>query len=113
MRAIIAGGGNVGRHLAADLLERGHEVTLIEQESGPAAKAEQSAPGVDVIMGDACELWVLEKASIETAIVAILREGHVVIPQPETVLAPGDEIIVLTTPEAQLALSTAVVGESE
>ena len=75
MRAIIAGGGNVGRHLAADLLERGHEVTLIEQESGPAAKAEQSAPGVDVIMGDACELWVLEKASIETADVVVAATG--------------------------------------
>jgi trk system potassium uptake protein TrkA len=223
MRAIIAGGGNVGRHLAADLVERGHEVTLIEQEPGPAAKAERSATGVQVIMGDACELWVLEKASIQTAdvvvaatgddednlvisllakqefsvprvlarvnhpknewlfteqwgidaavspphiltslveeaitvgdlvrimplergraslveltlpensanagrpiyelrlppdatIVAILREGHVVIPQLETVLAEGDEVIVLTAPEAEPALRQAVVGPDD
>ena len=220
MRAIIAGGGNVGRHLAADLVERGHEVSLIEQEPGPAAKAERSAKGVAVIMGDACELWVLEKASIQTtdvvvaatgddednlvisllakqeysvprvlarvnhpknewlfteqwgvdaavspphiltslveeaitvgdlvrilplergraslvevtlpedspnaghplyemrlppdaAVVAILREGHVVIPQPETVLTEGDEVIVLTAPEAEAALRNAVMG---
>src|SRR6266513_4236337 len=75
MRAIIAGGGNVGRHLAADLMERGHEVTLIEQEPGPAAKAERSAKGVGVIMGDACELWVLEKASIQTTDVLVSASG--------------------------------------
>jgi trk system potassium uptake protein TrkA len=198
-------------------------VTLIEQEPGPAAKAERSAKGVQVIMGDACELWVLEKASIQTAdvvvaatgddednlvisllakqeysvprvlarvnhpknewlfteqwgvdaavspphiltslveeaitvgdlvrimplergraslveltlpensssagrpiyelrlppdatIVAILREGHVVIPQLETVLAEGDEVIVLTAPEAEAALRQAVVGPDD
>ena len=223
MRAIIAGGGNVGRHLSSDLIERGHEVTLIEQEPGPAAKAERQVRGAQVIMGDACELWVLEKAKIETVdvvvsatgddednlvisllakqefsvprvlarvnhpknewlfteqwgvdaavspphiltslveeavtvgdlvrilplergqaslveltlpenspnlgrplyemrlppdstIVAILREGHVVIPQPETVLAEGDEVIVLTAPQAEATLRQAVVGQAE
>jgi trk system potassium uptake protein TrkA len=222
MRAIIAGGGNVGRHLASDLLQRGHEVTLIEQEHSAIAKAERTAPGVDVVMGDACELWVLEKASIQTAdvvvaatgddednlvvsllakqeysvprvlarvnhpknewlftdqwgvdaavspphiltalveeaisvgdlvrllplergrtaiveltlpegsanngraiyelrlppdtaIVAILRDGHVVIPQPETVLTAGDEVIALTAPEAEDQLRMAVMGTS-
>ena len=65
----------MGRHLAADLMERGHDVTLIEQEPGPAAKAERSAKGVQVIMGDACELWVLEKASIQTADVMVAATG--------------------------------------
>ena len=46
----------------------------------------------------------------DTALVAILREGHVVIPQPETVLAPGDEVIALTVPEAEEPLRTAVMG---
>ena len=32
MRVVVAGGGAVGRHLASDLVERGHEVSLIEQE---------------------------------------------------------------------------------
>ena len=30
---------------------------------------------------------------VDSSIVAIVREGHVVIPQPETVLAPGDELM--------------------
>src|SRR5207249_1312537 len=127
MRAIIAGGGNVGRHLSSDLIERGHDVTLIEQEPGPAAKAERQVRGAQVIMGDACELWVLEKAKIETVdvvvaatgddednlVISLLAKGHVVIPQPEAVLAEGDEVIVLTAPQAEAALRQAVVGQAE
>ena len=32
MRVIVAGGGAIGRHLLADLAERGRDVTLIEQD---------------------------------------------------------------------------------
>ena len=35
MRVAIAGAGNVGRSIARELLENGHEVLLIERE--PAA----------------------------------------------------------------------------
>src|SRR4051794_33643913 len=75
MRAIIAGGGNVGRHLASDLVDRGHEVTLIEQDPSPLAKAQHTAPGVSTVMGDACELWVLEKAQIQTVDVVVAATG--------------------------------------
>jgi len=222
MRAIIAGGGNVGRHLAFDLLERGHDVTLVEQDPRVLTKAENAARGVDMVLGDACELWVLERANIQatdvmvaatgddednlvisllakqeysvprvlarvnhpknewlfteqwgvdaavspphiltslveeaisvgdlvrllplergraalvevtlpedspnaghplyelrlppdTAIVAILRESHIVIPQPETVLAGSDEIIALTAPESEDQLRAAVMGSA-
>ena len=37
----------------------------------------------------------------DSAIVAIIREEHVVIPQPETVLAEGDEIMAIATPEVE------------
>src|SRR5256884_1955669 len=49
----------------------------------------------------------------DTAIVAILREGHIVIPQPETVLAGSDEIIALTAPENEDQLRHGVLGSSE
>src|SRR5438094_67250 len=75
MRAIIAGGGNVGRHLAVDLMERGHDVTLIEQDPTPLAKAERTAQGVSTILGDACELWVLERADIKAADVVVAATG--------------------------------------
>jgi trk system potassium uptake protein TrkA len=220
MRAVIAGGGNVGRHLAWDLVERGHEVKLIEQEPATLDKAQAAAPGVEMVLGDACEVWVLEKADLRTAdvivaatgddednlvisllakqefevprvlarvnhpknewlfteqwgvdaavspphiltslveeavtvgdlvrllplergqvalveltlpedspnvgkaiyelrlptdaaIVAVLREGHVVIPQPETVLAAGDELVALAAPESEDQLRAAVIA---
>ena len=38
MNVIVTGGGAVGRHLAVDLVERGHAVTLIEQNRSLVAK---------------------------------------------------------------------------
>ena len=212
MKVVVAGAGNVGRHLATDLAERGHEITLIEQDKGTLTRAKAEIPkSVTILLGDACEPYVLEEAKLgqadvivaatgddednlvvsllakqefavprvvarvnhpsnewmfteqwgvdaavspphiltalveeavtvgdvvrllkldrsgaalveltleqdstaggkpmyelrlplESAIVAIVREGHVVIPQPETVLAPGDEIMAIAKPEAE------------
>lgn len=49
----------------------------------------------------------------DATIVAIIRESHVVIPQPETVITDGDEVLALTVPEAESALRAAVLGEGE
>ncbi len=221
MRVVISGAGAVGRHLASDLASRGHSVTLIEQKPEVLEIAKEWAPDVELMLGDACEPWVLEKAQLNTAdvlvaatgddednlvtsllakqeygvprvlarvnhprnewlfneqwgvdaavspphiltamveeevtvgdlvrllplergrisiveltvpghsptagrplyelrlppdaaIVAIIREGHVVIPQLETVIADGDEVLALTTPESELALRVALFGE--
>jgi trk system potassium uptake protein TrkA len=223
MRVVITGAGAVGRHLAADLQERGHAVTLIEQDPAVIDKARHWAPGVDLLLGDGCEPWVLQKADLtnadvvvaatgddednlvtsllskqeyavprvlarvnhpsnewlftpqwgvdaavspphiltslveeavtvgdlvrllrleggrvalaelrlpedspnvgraiyelrlpaDSAIVAILREGHVVIPQPETVLAGGDEVLALASPGAEGTLRAAIMGEGD
>ena len=222
MRVMISGAGAVGRHLAADLAARGHEVTLIEQVPEVLETAKDWAPGVSLLLGDACEPWVLEKANLsstevvvaatgddednlvtsllakqefgvprvlarvnhpdnewlfseqwgvdaavspphiltamveeevtvgdlvrllplerggisivemtvpadsptagrplyelrlppDSTIVAIIRESHVVIPQPETVITPGDEVLALTIPDSESALRAAVIGES-
>jgi trk system potassium uptake protein TrkA len=222
VRVVISGAGAVGRHLAADLAKRGHGVTLIEQKPDVLETARDWAPDVELMLGDACEPWVLEKAQLNTAdvvvaatgddednlvtsllakqeygvprvlarvnhpdnewlfneqwgvdaavspphlltalveeevtvgdlvrlfplerggisivemtvpadsptagrplyelrlppdstIVAIIRESHVVIPQPETVITPGDEVLALTIPDSESALRAAVIGES-
>jgi trk system potassium uptake protein TrkA len=220
MRVVVTGGGAVGRHLAADLADRGHRVTLIEQATALAESLRQLLPDVRVVHGDACEPWVLEDAQLseadvvvaatgddednlvtsllakqefavprvlarvnhpknewlfdeqwgvdasvspphiltamveeavttgdlvrlfrleggrvsvvemkltedspavgralyelrlppDCAIVAVLRDGHVVIPQPETVLGDGDEVVALAPPESERSLRDAVVG---
>ncbi|HUG87914.1 MAG TPA: TrkA family potassium uptake protein [Actinomycetota bacterium] len=221
MRVTIAGAGNVGRHLAYDLAERGHDVTIIEQETSVLERAKNALPaGMVFVLGDACEPWVLEKAELssadvivaatgddednlvvsllakqehavprvvarvnhpknewlftdqwgvdvsmspphvltalveeavtvgdlvrllklqggqvtlveltidesapivgrplyelrpppDSAIVAVLREGHVVVPQPETRLVAGDEIMAICTSEAEDELREAILG---
>ncbi len=76
MKVVVAGAGNMGRHLALDLSERGHEVTLIEQETAPAARARQDLPeGVRVLLGDACEPYVLEEAKLGQADVIVAATG--------------------------------------
>jgi trk/ktr system potassium uptake protein len=221
MRIVIAGAGNIGRHLAYDLTERGHQVSVIEQDPNTVDRAQLDAPGVSFILGDACEPWVLDKAEVrasdvmvaatgddednlvisllskqeygvphvvarvnhpknewlftetwgvdvpmspphvltalveeavtvgdlvrlfklerghvtlleitidesasiagrplyelrlpqDSAIVAILRRGHVVIPQPETTLVAGDEIMAIATQEAEERLRATLLGE--
>ena len=64
----------MGTHLAADLAERGHEITLIEQDKGAIARAKAEIPeSVNVLMGDACEPYVLEEAKLGQADVIV---GH-------------------------------------
>jgi trk system potassium uptake protein len=221
MRVVVTGGGAIGRHLSADLAERGHDVTLIEQDRSIVNRLREEIPEVKVMLGDACEPRILEEAQLpdadvvvaatgddednlvtsllakqefavprvlarvnhpgnewlfneqwgvdqavspphmltamveeavttgdlvrllrleggrasivetklttaspatgralyelrlppDSTIVAILREGHVVIPQPETVLAAGDELVALAAPESELTLREAIVGD--
>jgi trk/ktr system potassium uptake protein len=76
MKVIVAGAGNVGRHLATDLAERGHEVTMIEQDTGTAARARaELPPSVTVLLGDACEPYILEEAKLGQADVIVAATG--------------------------------------
>src|SRR5256885_272809 len=116
MKVIVTGAGAVGRHLANDLADRGHEVTLIDQDAAVIDKVKDWAPGVKVMLGDGSPavgkpLYEL-RLPTDSAIVALLREGHVVIPQPETVFATGDEVVALSATEAESALRKAIVGDS-
>jgi trk/ktr system potassium uptake protein len=76
MRVVVTGAGNVGRHMANDLRLRGHEVTVIDQDPGVVDRARtEAAAGVDVILGDACEPWVLDKADLATCDVLVAATG--------------------------------------
>lgn len=75
MRVVIAGGGAIGRHLAADLADRGHEVTLIEQKKEALDKAREYGDKITFVHGDACEMWVLKDATVDTADVMVAVTG--------------------------------------
>ena len=62
--AIVAGGGKVGANVARSLLKMGHEITLIEQRPYRYEQLEEEFEH-QVLVGDATELHVLERAGIE------------------------------------------------
>ena len=73
MRVAIAGAGNVGRSIAAELLDNGHEVLLIERE--PRAMKVDSVPGAEWMLADACELETLVQAGLHTCQVMVASTG--------------------------------------
>jgi trk system potassium uptake protein len=71
---MIAGAGKVGWNLARELLDKGNEVTLIDNDRDRYATVEQELEH-NVQYGDASELWVLERAGIQRADMVIAVTG--------------------------------------
>ena len=63
MYVLIAGGGKAGANVMRSLLRTGHEATLIEQERDRFEMLEQEFEH-QAMLGDATEIFVLEKAGI-------------------------------------------------
>jgi trk system potassium uptake protein len=76
MKVVVTGAGKVGRHLAGDLAGRGHDVTVIEQDKQAATRAAMEIPEtVNVLLGDACEVYVLDEAKVGEAEVLVAATG--------------------------------------
>jgi trk system potassium uptake protein len=73
LRIAIAGAGNVGRSVARELLDYGHQLLLSEKERRRFDP--HSVPAADWLMGDACELSTLEEAGVQTCDVLIAATG--------------------------------------
>ena len=58
MKVAIAGAGNVGRSIAQELIENGHNVLLIERQ--PSALRPERVPAAEWILADCCELASLQ-----------------------------------------------------
>jgi trk system potassium uptake protein len=71
---MIIGAGKVGWNLARELLDKGNEITLIENERNRYLTVEQELEH-NVQYGDASELWVLERAGISRADMVIAVTG--------------------------------------
>jgi trk system potassium uptake protein len=61
---LIAGGGKAGANVMRTLLRNGHEATLIDQDRDRFERLEHEFEH-QVMLGDATELFVLEKAGIK------------------------------------------------
>jgi trk/ktr system potassium uptake protein len=73
MRVAIAGAGNVGRSIAQELVENGHDVLLIERSS--AQLRPERVAEARWVLADACELSSLEAADIGGCDVVVAATG--------------------------------------
>src|SRR6476646_4107163 len=73
MKVAIGGAGAVGRSIARELIENGHDVTLIERNAEHIDV--DAIPAAHWRLGDACELSLLESIHIEEFDVVIAATG--------------------------------------
>jgi trk system potassium uptake protein TrkA len=73
MRVAIAGAGNVGRSIANELIENGHQVMLIERQ--PSMLRPERVPQAEWVLADACELVSLQEARLDTCDVVVAATG--------------------------------------
>ncbi|MEI8056863.1 MAG: TrkA family potassium uptake protein [Actinomycetes bacterium] len=73
MRVAIAGAGKVGRSIARELLSNGHEILLIDRD--PAKARPDVVPGAEVLLGDTCEIAVLDLAELPSCQVLVAATG--------------------------------------
>jgi trk system potassium uptake protein TrkA len=73
MRVAIAGAGAVGRSIAKELLENGHEVLLIDRD--PRAIKVELVPSAEWLLADACEMSSLQEAQLQRCHVVIAASG--------------------------------------
>jgi trk system potassium uptake protein TrkA len=75
MRVVIAGAGTLGRRVAFYVRREGHTVVIVEKSRERAAAIEQEL-GVEMIVGDADEPMVLERAGLDHTDVLVAATGH-------------------------------------
>ena len=73
MRVAIAGAGNVGRSIAQELIDNGHQVMLIERQ--PRMLRPERVPAAEWVLADACELASLQEADVAGCDVVVAATG--------------------------------------
>ena len=74
MYVVIVGAGKVGWNLARELINKRHEVTVVESDLARFGVVEQELEH-SAQYGDGSELWVLERAGIERADLVVAVTG--------------------------------------
>jgi trk system potassium uptake protein TrkA len=73
MRVAIAGAGAVGRSIARELIENGHQVLLIDKN--PSSIRPERVPNAEWLLADSCEMSSLEEAQLDKCDVVIAATG--------------------------------------
>src|SRR5256886_5484633 len=73
MRIAVAGAGNVGRSVAKELIENGHQVMLIERAADRLRP--ERVPEAEWVLADACEMSSLQEAELSRCDVVVASTG--------------------------------------
>jgi trk system potassium uptake protein TrkA len=73
MRVAIAGAGKVGRAIARELIQNGHQILLLDRDAALARPG--VVEGAEVLMADACEVSALEEARLFECDVVVAATG--------------------------------------
>ena len=73
MRVAIAGAGNVGRSIAAELIDNGHQILLLERN--PSMLRPERVPAAEWVLADACELSSLQAARLAECDAVVAATG--------------------------------------
>lgn len=73
MRVAIAGAGKVGRAIARELIDNGHQILLIDRD--PELARPGVVEGAETLMADACEVSALETARLSECAVVVAATG--------------------------------------
>lgn len=73
MKVVIAGAGKVGRSIARELHESGHDILVIDKD--PEVLRPGSFDGITVLNADACELTALDEADLGQCQVVVAATG--------------------------------------
>jgi trk system potassium uptake protein TrkA len=94
-------------HLIAEEMSLGEMLTLLKLRRGQVALVEERVAAGAPAVGQAVTALPLPPAC---AIVAIIRDREVLIPGPQLVLAPGDDVLAVVRAEAAAALASLLGG---
>lgn len=73
MKVVVVGAGGVGRSIAAELIDKGHAIVLVDRSASPEHVA--TVPDAHWVQGDACEIAVLADCGLEDAEVTVAATG--------------------------------------
>ena len=78
MRIVVIGYGRVGSRTVANLVERGHQISLIDKEATRLSRAAQ-LEGVDLIQGNGIDVDIQREAGMSEAdiLLAVTRDDNV------------------------------------
>jgi len=99
-------------HILGALIEEavsvGDLVKLFRLEHGRVALVEVTLPADSPVVGK--HIYDL-RLPHDAALVAVIRDGHVIIPEPETPLVAGDEVLAIATTETEDMFRRTITGD--